>query len=86
MDNKRNFRRDLAGKESEAYNIEAALTEQGPQTLIIIPSEDTYHVYDTDENFIASIRRDEGSEWAVVEGDITRGIADTIGKEIVRSS
>jgi hypothetical protein len=82
----RNLKRDFAGKETLAFNIEAALTEQGPKTLIIIPSDGEYLVYDTDETFIASIKPDEENEWSVVEGDITRGIADTIGREIKKKS
>jgi len=82
MSTERNFRKDITGKETRAFNIEAALNEQGPRALIIIPSDEQYLVYDTDETFIASIKPDEDNEWDVVDGEITRGIADTIGKEI----
>jgi hypothetical protein len=85
MNAERNLRKDLAGKEKQAFNIEAALNEEGPQTLIIIPSDDEYLVYNTDETFIASIKHDEDREWDVTEGEITEGIANIIGKEISRS-
>ena len=86
MATERNLRKDLTGKESVAFNVEAALNEQGPQTLIIIPENGEYLVYNTDETFIASIKRDEDNEWDVTEGEITQGIAATIGREIQRSS
>lgn len=85
MNTERNLRKDIAGKEKQAFNIEAALNEEGPQILIIIPSDDEYLVYNANETFIASIKHEGHREWDVIEGEITKGVADIIGKEISRS-
>lgn len=83
MDQIKKIKLESAERESEHFYIEAAINEEGPKKLRVIPSKDEYIIYEGDQ-LLCRIKPADGGEWEPVEGDISRGIADVIGRAIKR--
>lgn len=68
----------------QAFFIEAAIDERGPQKLKIVPSFCQYLVYDTDDNMLTCIQLNDDDEWEQIEGSFTNGAVTVVGGEIIR--
>ena len=75
--------------QDKSFYVEAAINEEGPKKLKVSAVEDNrFSVYQHGQ-FLCKIERkddddEEGEVWEVLEGNITRGIARAIGREISR--
>lgn len=70
-------------KKDQAFFIEAAIDERGPQILKVVPSYHQYLVYE-DDNMITCVQLNDDNEWEQIDGPFTNGVVAIIGREIMR--
>lgn len=80
------MKENIAGEnkpaDGNAFFIEAAISEGGPRKLKVVPSGDRFLIYDEGHQ-LGAIEQDEG-EWKLVDGELTSGAIQTVGKAIGR--
>ncbi|MEJ6979035.1 hypothetical protein WG906_01150 [Pedobacter sp. P351] len=72
-----------SSRKHEAFYVEAAIDERGPQNLKIVPSYHQYLVYE-DDVMLSCIQLNDDNEWEQIDGSFTSGAVLVVGHEIMR--